>query len=114
MYQIGGPRRAPMNRLTVAILFVSTVLFGSFAFAQTAAPHPNLETADWSTKQARSLNAEPIHRAARHELSSCPMISATMQSSEAIGARIDHCARGADFEKRRSDLKTPRLTDMII
>jgi hypothetical protein len=40
-------------------LLVSMFLYASFAFAQTAAPHPDLEAADWSVKQAQSLNAEP-------------------------------------------------------
>ncbi|HVA83461.1 MAG TPA: HEAT repeat domain-containing protein [Candidatus Binataceae bacterium] len=46
------------KRIAIAI-WVLTFLYASLAGAQTAAPHPNLETADWSTKQARSLNAEP-------------------------------------------------------
>jgi hypothetical protein len=48
-----------MNKqFAIAACFLAC-LYASFAGAQTAAPHPDLETADWSVKQARSLNAEP-------------------------------------------------------
>jgi hypothetical protein len=48
-----------MNKPVVVAVCFLICLHASFAGAQTAAPHPDLETADWSIKQARSLNAEP-------------------------------------------------------
>jgi hypothetical protein len=49
-----------MRKATLPVsLLASMLLYASFAFAQTAAPHPDLDTADWSVKQAQSLNAEP-------------------------------------------------------
>ncbi len=48
-----------MKKLTGNAICLLIVLHAPFARAQTAAPHPNLETADWSIKQAQSLNAEP-------------------------------------------------------
>jgi len=47
-----------MNKqFAIAACFLAC-LYASLAGAQTAAPHPDLDTADWSVKQARSLNAE--------------------------------------------------------
>ncbi len=48
-----------MNKqFAIAACFLAC-LSASFARAQTAAPHLDLDTADWSVKQARILNAEP-------------------------------------------------------
>jgi hypothetical protein len=47
------------NRLTVTVICFLTCLFASFAFAKTPTPPPNLQSADWSVKQSKILNAEP-------------------------------------------------------
>jgi hypothetical protein len=47
-----------MNKLYGATVCLLTCLYASFASAQTATPHPALLSADWSVKQAQSLNAE--------------------------------------------------------
>jgi len=49
-----------MRRRTFAISFLAHLfIFASFAFAQTPATPLDLRSADWSLKQAKSLNAEP-------------------------------------------------------
>ena len=48
-----------MKNRAIAIIGLLTFLLASGAYAQTAAAHPDLASADWSLKQARALNAEP-------------------------------------------------------
>jgi hypothetical protein len=47
-----------MNKLTIAVICFLVCLSASLVFAQPAAPHPGLASADWSIKQAHVLNAE--------------------------------------------------------
>jgi len=47
------------NKLTVAAVCFLTCLFASFALAKAPTSPPDLQSADWSVKQAKVLNAEP-------------------------------------------------------
>ena len=48
-----------MNKLPGTTVCVLACVYASFAFAQTPAAPPDLGSADWSVKQAQSLNAQP-------------------------------------------------------
>jgi len=48
-----------MNKLAATVVCFLACLFVSFAFAKTPALARDLESADWSAKQAKILNAEP-------------------------------------------------------
>lgn len=48
-----------MKKRTAIAIGVLSFLYAPFANAQTASPHSDLATVNWSVKQAQTLNAEP-------------------------------------------------------
>jgi hypothetical protein len=56
---VQGKVSSSMKKRIAIAMGVVTFLCAPIVRAQSAPLHPNLETPDWSTKQARTLNAEP-------------------------------------------------------